>query len=46
MDVRHDDPKLERLETDHTFTGGLAVGLVRAFRKVMNLVRRVETEAL
>jgi proteic killer suppression protein len=41
MDVRHDDGDLERLETDEDFNAGLGKPLVRAFRKTLNIVRRV-----
>src|SRR5579872_6651773 len=41
MDVRHDDGDLERLETDEDFNAGFGQPMVRAFRKVMNLLRRV-----
>src|SRR5205814_412913 len=44
MDVAHDDPDLERLETDITFSGGRAQSLVRQFRRLMNLVHSVPNE--
>lgn len=44
MDVRHDDSDLERLETDPEYTRGLEKPLVRAFRKVLLIVRGVRNE--
>lgn len=43
MDVRHEDDALERLETDQDFNNGLGQPLVRAFRKVLNLLRQVSS---
>lgn len=39
MEVRYDDPKLLRLETDPSFLGGLDQAIVRVFRKRMQLIR-------
>ncbi len=39
MDARHDDPELEKAETDPNYKGGLDLKRVRALRKVMNIVR-------
>ena len=39
MEVEHDDPDLDRLETDPRFTGGHGPAIVRGFRKVMQAIR-------
>jgi toxin HigB-1 len=39
MEVRHADKKLERLETDASYTAGLGTDIVRAYRKVMGVIR-------
>lgn len=44
MDVRHDDAELARIESDPDYSGGLATPVVRAFRKVMNIIRSVQNE--
>lgn len=44
MDVGHDDKDLEALEHDPEHKSGFDRSLVRQFRKVMNLVRRVQHE--
>jgi toxin HigB-1 len=44
MDVEHDDPALEILETDSTYTGGFDQAVVRQFRRVMLLIRSVPNE--
>ena len=44
MQVRHADKKLERLETDHDYTAGFDAKLVRAYRKVMQLIRAAVDE--
>ena len=44
MHVRHDSDDLERLENDASYTGSLDKALVRAFRKVLVLVRSVQNE--
>lgn len=41
IEVSHDDPELARLETDREFTAGFAVPVVKAFRKVMQMIRTV-----
>ncbi len=45
MDVRHDDADLARIEQDPSYRGKFDVPRVRAFRKVMNIVRSVQNEA-
>ena len=44
MDVQHDDDDLARIESDPDYRGGLDNSIVRAFRRVMNLVRNVRNE--
>ena len=44
MKVRFLLDRLRRLETDAQFTDGLPAGLVKAFRKRMNLIRNAENE--
>ena len=44
MDVRHLDPKLERLETDAPFRGGYDHKLIKAFRKTMAIIRAAADE--
>lgn len=44
MEVVHVDKDLERIESDSNFNGGLDHRLVRAFRKVMNIIRSVSSE--
>jgi proteic killer suppression protein len=44
MDVEFTDPDLDRLEVDLAFNAGLSRDLVRAFRKVMQLVRSAPDE--
>src|SRR5688572_11320216 len=44
MDAEHDDSDLGRVEAEPDFNGGLNIALVRAFRKVMNLIRSVRNE--
>lgn len=39
MDVCFADPELDRLETDRSFTAGLAPNLVSAFRRRMQMIR-------
>jgi proteic killer suppression protein len=39
MHARHDDAELEKAETDPNYNGGLDLKLVRALRKVMNIIR-------
>ena len=44
MEVRHDDPTLEQVEFDRSFTAGLAPGIVKAFRKTMQSIRAAVDE--
>ena len=44
MNVRFEDERLDRLETDPRFDGGYAQAIVRAFRKVMNIIRAAMDE--
>ena len=44
MDVDFEDAALERLEADIEFTAGLEPGLVKAFRKRMQLIRAAPDE--
>lgn len=44
MDVRHVDRKLERLEVDETYNVGFSVDIVRAYRKVMGVIRAAVDE--
>lgn len=44
MDVRHLDPKLERLETEAAFRGGYDHKLIKAFRKTMAIIRAAADE--
>lgn len=44
MDVEHDDPKLDRLEKDASYAGGLDHCIVRQFRRAMLLIRSVPNE--
>lgn len=43
MEVQVKSSRLSRLETDLGFTDGRQPAIVRAFRKVMNLIRAAET---
>lgn len=45
MRVRHNDPDLESAELDPNHRGPLDKVLVRALRKVLNLVRQVPNES-
>ena len=45
MEVRHDDPELEQLETNPDYRCSLARALRRSFVKKMILVREVPHEA-
>lgn len=45
MDVAHDDDDLARIETDADFNGGYSEAIVRAFIRVMNLLRSIQHEA-
>ncbi|MGL4232634.1 MAG: type II toxin-antitoxin system RelE/ParE family toxin [Casimicrobium sp.] len=44
MEVRFDDEKLSRLETDPTFTNGFDQSIVKAFRKRMQAIRAAPDE--
>lgn len=44
MKVRYDDDELERLESDPEYSGGFETPIVRAIRKVLNLIRGVPNE--
>ena len=44
MEVRHDDPTLEQVEFDRSFTAGFAPGIVKAFRKTMQSIRAAVDE--
>ncbi|AKU48449.1 type II toxin-antitoxin system RelE/ParE family toxin [Xanthomonas arboricola] len=39
MEVRFEDPSLERLEVDPKYTAGLDADLVKAFRKRLQFIR-------
>lgn len=44
MRVRHEDAELESAEADPDYQGKLEKPLLRAFRKVMNIIRSVTNE--
>ena len=44
MDVEFGDDDLDQLEVDRSFTAGFSKEIVRAFRKVMQLVRAAPDE--
>lgn len=44
MDVEFADDDLDRLETDRGFSAGFEPGVVKAFRKVMLLIRAAPDE--
>ena len=44
MKVRHDDDELAQIELDPNYRGKMDKQRVRGFRKVMNLIRRVQNE--
>lgn len=44
MEVRHVDRKLQRLEIDRHFTAGFGHDVVRAYRKVMAVIRAAVDE--
>ncbi len=44
MEVRFANADLDRIETDPDFDGGHGVAVVRAFRKVVNIVRNAVDE--
>ena len=45
MEVRHDDDDLRRMECDPDYFTGRDRAFVRAFRKLLNLLRQVKNEA-
>jgi proteic killer suppression protein len=46
MEVEFNDDSLERLEWDATFDAGWSQGIVRAFRKLMNMIRNAPDERI
>ena len=44
MEVKFADANLDRLETDHSYTGGWAQAVVKAFRKRMQQIRSAQDE--
>ena len=44
MEVRFEDPTLERLEADPNFTNGMDGALVKAFRKRLQFIRAASDE--
>lgn len=44
MEVRFDDDRLDRLETDPGYDAGFGPGIVKAFRKRMQLIRSAPDE--
>jgi toxin HigB-1 len=44
LEVEFDDPDLDRLEIDPSFTAGWERGIVRGFRKVMQAIRAAADE--
>jgi len=44
MEVRFEDAKLDRLETDASFTGGFDPAIVRAFRLRLQMIRGAPDE--
>lgn len=44
MEVTFDDPDLDRMEIDANETCGLSEGVVRSFRKKMQVIRAVKNE--
>lgn len=44
MDVRHDDKDLGRLEADPNYRSGLDMPIVRAFHRVMLILRAISNE--
>ncbi len=44
MEVEFADDKLDRLETDASYTAGLSPALVKAFRKRMQQIRAADDE--
>jgi len=46
MNVEFEDDDLDRLEIDPSFDAGLSPGVVRAFRKCMNMIRNAPDERI
>ncbi|MBI1901045.1 MAG: type II toxin-antitoxin system RelE/ParE family toxin [Planctomycetia bacterium] len=44
MEVRHDDEELARVEAEEKYTAGLCPARVRAFRRLLNLIRTIGDE--
>ena len=44
FDIEFDDPDLDQLEIDPSFTGGWSDDICKAYRKVMNYIRNAEDE--
>ena len=44
MEVRFKDQKLDRLETDGPYDAGFAQEIVRAYRKLMQIIRQAPDE--
>jgi len=44
VDVRFDDPKLDQLEVDATYSAGFAREIVRAYRKCLHIIRSAPDE--
>jgi proteic killer suppression protein len=44
MELRFNDPDLERLEVDLQFTGGRPPAIVKAYRKQLNFIRQAQDE--
>ncbi|MGA2585004.1 MAG: type II toxin-antitoxin system RelE/ParE family toxin [Tepidisphaeraceae bacterium] len=44
MEVRHEDRRLERLESDEKYTGGFGSNVVKAYRRQMNFIRNAVDE--
>ncbi len=45
MDVRHDEKDLEDAELNPLYRGGIDRGLLKQFRKALNLIRSVPNES-
>jgi toxin HigB-1 len=44
VEIRFEDPKLDRLETDGTFDAGFAREIVRSYRKCLQIIRAAPDE--
>ncbi len=44
MDIEFDDPDLDRLEVDRTFTAGWAPAVVKGYRKAIGAIRAAADE--